>query len=243
MSEKRVCLLSDFAAGFVEKGRKISGGNSHYFWNGIIKAFSADANARDFYISGISTELSTAQLEEEQFIKFCKIENRYIYVQKTQKECWVAIVENGSVWDLSDWGEDYCFVTRLIAEVYFMITRDDYRIDQDEKTVFEAIVGCIDASAAEIIDARCLVYYSLLENVIADRVITHEEEQEMALIRDALEMRASDVNELHRKLLKDYYSITLKFNSGQEISIQQQNEILEMADKLGVEVDFLHRDA
>ncbi|MBU1109784.1 MAG: hypothetical protein KKB51_24090, partial [Candidatus Riflebacteria bacterium] len=164
MLESRVMLLSDYAQNYVEKGRKTA--EKSGFWGRMINKMSSNKPAERKLTAGVGDELKPADLVDEDFAPFCKIDERTIHIKKTADECWVAVIEDDELWDLTEWGEDYCFVTRLLAEVYFMITRDDFHIDDDEKTVFQALTGCLEATSQEVIDARNLVYWTLLDNVV-----------------------------------------------------------------------------
>jgi len=237
MLESRVMLLSDYAQNYVEKGRKAAEKKS--FWGSMINTMAGQKTTTERKLTaGIGDELQPADLVAEDFAPFCKIDDRTIHIKKNASECWVAIVEDDELWDLSDWGEDYCFVTRLLAEVYFMITRDDFHIDEDERTVFQALTGCLEATSNEVIDARNLVYWTLLDNVVEDDVITDEEHETLARIRAELELEDKNVKELHQKIIKQHYEITSKFSDDGRPDLDQIENIKEMAARLGVTVSF-----
>lgn len=230
MFETRVRLLSDYAELYREKGLKALGAKG--FWQQLIATLSAPKKRAP--IAGIGDEISFAQLETEGFAPFCKIDSRIFHVKKEGGELWLAISEDEELWDLSEWGEDIFFVTRLLAECFFMITRDDFRIDEDEQAVFLALVGLLEANSEEVKDARNLVYWTLVENVIDDCEITDEEEETMSQIREALEMDGTDVKELHSKAIQEYYNLVVKFYEGEEPDLEKLDGIKLMADKLGV---------
>lgn len=234
MTEPRVGLLSDFARSFVEKGRIITCETEKGVWSEVLKSMSCSDMSRGRFISGIATELHLEQLLSEGFIPFCKIENRKVFIQKSDHECWVAITEDDIVWDLTEWGENYCFATRFMAEIYFMITRDDFFIDEEENLAFQALAGCIEITKRELTDARCLVYWTLLDHVIKDEVITEEEEKTMEMVREALQMENKDIVELHEKIIVDYCKITLEFNEGKKLDSEQISNIKAMTSKLGI---------
>ncbi|PKL50741.1 MAG: hypothetical protein CVV42_01695 [Candidatus Riflebacteria bacterium HGW-Riflebacteria-2] len=236
MLESRVMLLSDYAQKYVEKGRKAS--EKKGFWGNMIGGVGGSKASERKLTAGLGDELQPGELAAEDFAPFCRIDDRTIYIKKNASECWVAIVEDDALWDLSEWGEDYCFITRFLAEVYFMITRDDFHIDDDERTVFQALAGCIEATGEEIIDARNLVYWTLLDNVVEDEVITDEEHETLARIRKELELDEKNVKDLHQKIIEDYYSITCKFSEDGEPDPDQIENIKEMAARLGVTVKF-----
>lgn len=236
MLESRVMLLSDYAQNYLEKGRKAA--EKAGFWGRMITAMSGTKQSERKITAGVGDELSPEDLAGEDFAPFCKIDDKTIYIKKTTDECWVAVVEDNELWDLTDWGEDYCFITRLLAEVYFMITRDDFRIDDDEKTVFQALTGCLEATSQEVIDARSLVYWTLLDNVVEDEVITDEEHETLARIRAELDLDDKNVAELHQKIIKDYYTIICNFSEDGEPDFDQLENIKEMAKRLGVSVTF-----
>ena len=149
MFDQRVTLLSDYAGQYLQKGQESETGG---LWNNMISLFGSRKSRPG--ISGFQGQLESADyLSDEGFAPFCKIDDRIIHVKKNQEECLIAISQNDKVWDLTTWGEDYMFATRFIAECYFMITRDDYHIDDDERTVFRAIIGCIEANSRG--NSRC----------------------------------------------------------------------------------------
>jgi len=228
-------LLSDYAQKYVEKGRATS--EKKGFWKRMIGPM-AGKNAPRKLTAGMGEELTLEELAGEAFVPFCSIDDRKIYIKKDAGECWVAIAENDSLWDLSEWGEDYCFITRFLAEIYFMITRDDFRIDEDEKTVFLALVGCLEATSKEVEDARCLVYWTLLDNVVEDEVITDEEDETLARIRQELELADTDIKELHQRIIEDYYNIARKFSEDGNLDDDQLENITAMASRLGVKIKF-----
>lgn len=232
MLEERVKLLSDYAEKYMAKGLKLVGPKG--FWQDLTEKLSG--RGKRLPVAGIGDEVPFEYLADEGFAPFCEIDNRIIHVKKDANECWIAITEDEEVWDLSDWGEDEFFVTQLLAECYFMITRDDFRIDEDERGVFLALVGLLEATQNEIADARILVYWTLVENVIEDNVITEEEEATMELIRDALEMKGNDIKELHQKALQEYYDIVIRY-SEDEPDLEKIAGIKLMADKLGVSIE------
>ncbi len=233
MFEPRVTLLSDYAETYRQKGLYTVGEKG--FWQRLIEALKA--SEKRLPIAGMGDEIGFSQLQSEGFTPFCKIDERIIFAKKTKNEAWIAIAEDEELWDLSDWGEDTFFVTRLLAECYFMITRDDFRIDEDEREVFLSLVGLLQATSDEIKDARNLVYWTLVENVIEDNEITDEEEETMVQIRTALEMEGEDVKELHRKAIQEYYNLVVDFAEGEEPDLEKLASIKEMADKLGVSIE------
>ncbi len=230
MFDQRVTLLSDYAGQYMQKGQDRETGG---LWKQMIGLFGSQKVRPG--ISGFQGKLdSTDYLLDEGFALFCKIDNRYIHIKKNQEECQIAISEGGKVWDLTDWGEDYIFITRFIAECYFMITRDDYHIDDDERMVFRALVGCIEASSQEIIDARNIVYWTLVEKVVEDGVVTEEELSAMAKIREELEIDSHDVKDLHIKALNDYYDLVRQRHDDECDGLEELEKIQEMARLLGV---------
>ncbi|MDD3146289.1 MAG: hypothetical protein PHD82_03220 [Candidatus Riflebacteria bacterium] len=230
MFDQRVALLSDYAGQYMQKGQEIETGG---FWKQMIGLFGA-SKVRP-RVSGFQGKLdSTEFLIDEGFAPFCKIDDRYIHIKKNQEECQIAISEGGKVWDLTDWGEDYIFITRFIAECYFMITRDDFHIDDDERSVFRALVGCIEANSNEIIDARNIVYWTLVEKVVEDGVVTEEELSTMAKIRSELEIDSHDVQTLHNKALNDYYDLVRQKYEEESDGFDELEKIQEMARLLNV---------
>ena len=234
MFDQRVTLLSDYAGQYLQKGQESETG---CLWNNMINLFGSRRSRPG--ISGFQGQLENADyLSDEGFAPFCKIDDRVIHVKKNQEECVIAISQNDKVWDLTTWGEDYMFVTRFIAECYFMITRDDYHIDDDERTVFRAIAGCIEATSREILDARNIVYWTLVEKVVEDGVVTEEELSIMAKIRNELEIDSQNVEDLHTKALNDYYDLVRQQHKESDYGLEELEKIQAMAALLNVK---LHR--
>ncbi len=232
MFDQRVTLLSDYAGQYLQKGKDAESGS---LWKQMISLF-AGSRTRPC-ISGFAGDLESSDyLIDEGFAPFCKIDDRTIHIRKNHEECQIAISEKGKVWDLSEWGEDYMFVTRFLAECYFMITRDDYHIDDDERTVFRALAGCIQASSREITDARNIVYWTLVEKVVEDGILTQEELDSMQKIRTELEIEDEDVHGLHQKALNDYYNLTVKHNEKSMQTFRELEKIQEMAKILNVKL-------
>ncbi|MDD2998951.1 MAG: hypothetical protein EOM80_02815 [Erysipelotrichia bacterium] len=234
MFDSRVTLLSDYAEQYVKKGRLANEGS---FWQNMTSIFSRQKPRPMIYgIDG--TGASTDVLLDEGFAPFCKIDERVIHIKKNSDKCAIAISQGDEVWDLSEWGEDYLFVTRFLAECYFMITRDDFHIDEEERTVFLALVGCIDATSQEILDARNILYWTLVDQVMEDDVLTDEELSMMAKIREELELNDFDARELHQKALNDYYELVRRQSTNPETSYEKLERIGEMARILGVKLRF-----
>ncbi|HNW11169.1 MAG TPA: hypothetical protein PKI71_07375 [Candidatus Rifleibacterium sp.] len=235
MFDQRVTLLSDYAGQYLQKGQESETGG---LWNNMISLFGSRKSRPG--ISGFQGQLESADyLSDEGFAPFCKIDDRIIHVKKNHEECLIAISQNDKVWDLTTWGEDYMFVTRFIAECYFMITRDDYHIDDDERTVFRAIIGCIEANSQEILDARNIVYWTLVEKVVEDGVVTEEELAAMAKIRQELEIDSRNVEELHVKALNDYYDLLRQRHEESDYGLEELEKIQEMAKLLNVKLQWV----
>ncbi len=233
---KRVQFLSDYAESYMEKGEALQ--KKLGLWENIIVLFKK-AEKRYRYFPPLEGETTTKDLIESNFAGFCRIGKAYIYVKKNSEDlvCQMAIVENDMIWDMSDWGEGYRFVTNFIAQCYFMVTKDDYIIDEDEKKIITALLGCLEPSYQEILDARNLVYWTLIDNVIEDDIVTAEEKEQMAKIRAALGLSTKNVNELHLKALKQYYKQVEDVSSFTHPDLTRLARIRKMAKTLGLNPD------
>ncbi|MBU1106365.1 MAG: hypothetical protein KKB51_06830, partial [Candidatus Riflebacteria bacterium] len=71
-----------------------------------------------------------------------------------------------------------------------------------------------------------------------DEVITDEEHETLTKIRIELDLDDKNVNELHQKIINDYYNITCNFSEDGKPDFDQLENIKEMAKRLGVNVTF-----
>lgn len=235
MFESRVQLLSDYAERYMVKSEKIYQGNG--FWEGLTSLFSPGKRSYEIYGTSF-LEASEKDLLDDNYAPFCEIDQRKIYFRKDKEVCMVAIRCKEDLWDLSEWGEGEAFVTRLIAEVYFMVTRDDFKIDEDERKVLHALIGYIEPTLSEIIDARNMVYWTLVEAVMEDDLITEEEDEMMLNIREALQIKPEDACGLHRKALLERLEEAKEYcEENVEIDLAKLDKIKKMAEKLGVDLN------
>lgn len=232
MFETRVQLLSDYAEYYIDDGKKIIEGKD--FWSNLLGAHESEDLAKSLSILS-SDEAVYDNLELDGFAKFCKIGDVIIYIRKDEQDCDLVITENGKIWDCSHWGKGYSLRTRFIAECYFMVTKDDFIIDDDEATVMTALIGVLDPTHREILDSRILVYWTLVEKVIEDDIVTNEELEVMAKIREALEISEKNVDILHKKALLSYYKSVKNVENESDIDLFKLDSIKTMASKLGID--------
>ena len=229
----RVQLLSDYAEQYFEKGAQIQ--QEKGLWGTLIGAFKGKPKRLN-YQSPEEDYLVVENLEERGFGKFCRINKVTIYLRKNDQNVEIAIAEKGKLWDISDWGHGYSFITRFIAECYFMVTKDDMIIDKDEQRVLLALFGCLEPSHQEILEARNLVYWTLIAKVIEDDIITDEEEATMAKIRETLNLKNKNIDSMHKEALKDHYQ-QVKESDSQDTP-QRLEKIRTMAYKLGINTEI-----
>ncbi|MEW6711957.1 MAG: hypothetical protein AB1403_19195, partial [Candidatus Riflebacteria bacterium] len=118
-------------------------------------------------------------------------------------------------------------------------TRDDFQIDDEEKLVLQAVIGYIEPSVEEIEEARNLVYWTLVENVLEDEVVTDDESETMFMIRQALALNEKDVYEIHRlSLLSRYNELREAQKEEKEIDLASFERLKRMADRLGISVEL-----
>lgn len=233
----RVRLLSDYAERYLEKARKLP--KETGFWASMNRLFSGNRGRKFKIFGSCGGEATEEELVSEGFAAFCEIDKRRIYFKKTSQDCEVAIKQGKEIWDMSDWGTDREFVVRFIAECYFMVTRDDFRIDDDEQKVIQALIGYIEPTREEVDEARGMVYWSLIENVIEDNEVTEDESYTMNRIREALQINEKDVFELHRKaLLQRYEELRENADENEEIDLISFEKLKRMAERLGISTEI-----
>jgi hypothetical protein len=225
----RVQLLSDYAEQYLEKGARIQ--KEKGLWGSLIGAFKGKPQRLEYQIPE-EDYLVVENLEERGFAKFCRINKVTIYLRKNDQKVEVAIAEKGNLWDISDWGHGYSFITRFIAECYFMVTKDDMVIDQEEQKVLLALFGCLEPSHQEILEARNLVYWTLIAKVIEDDIVTDEEKETMAKIRETLSLTNKNVDSMHKEALKEHY-LQVK-ESDDKDTPQRLEKIKTMAKRLDI---------
>lgn len=232
MFSSRVCLLSDYAQRYQTKAGKLK--HETGFWTALFSIFKEQNRAHEVLgFNGSATD--ETELINQGFTPFCEIDKRRIYFKKTQAELEVAIKNGDQLWDLSDWGFGKEFVIRFIAECYFMVTRDDLKIDDEEKAVLNAIVGYIEPTAEEVEMARNMVYWTLIENVIEDDIVTEDETETMLKIRQALQLDEKYVYQLHKRaLLERYNELKAENEESQELDLSKFEKLKRMAERLGI---------
>lgn len=235
MFDSRVQLLNDYAENYVEKGKDFL--KEKGFWGNLLGLYNKSENSYDLNILS-PEEISFQNLEAEGFAKFCKIGDVIVYLRTNDGVSELVITENEKIWDCSDWGTGYSLRTRFIAECYFMVTKDDFKIDESEAKVISALIGFIEPSHQEVLDSRNFVYWTLVEKVIEDDVVTNEELETMHKIRSALELSESNVDELHREALLDYYNAFKESAEENEIDLTKLTQIKTMAERLGISEDI-----
>jgi hypothetical protein len=239
MFASRVQLLSDYAQRYLKKARESQ--RKQGFFKSLFEILAPET--RTFHIKGTEQNFSNEEeLKNQGFVAFCEIDNRKIFFNKDQGVCLVAITCEGKPWDLSDWGSDSEFVQHLIAEVYFMVTRDDYRIDEDEELVLLALIGYLEPTESEIVSARNMVYWSLIEKVLEDNLVTEEETAQMLKIREAIKIDEEDVYDLHKEALLDRFNeFKQKQEQESQLDLAQLDKLKQMAEKLGIDSKIFDR--
>ncbi|MFZ5952020.1 MAG: hypothetical protein ACOYXC_15035 [Candidatus Rifleibacteriota bacterium] len=236
MFSSRVRLLSDYAQQYQNKANLWS--STTGLWPALLSLFKEQA--RKFEIFGYAGgDISEETLMSLGFAPFCEIDRRRIYFHRNSHELQVAISLDDHFWDLTDWGAGKDFVVRFVAECYFMVTRDDFQIDDEEKLVLQAVIGYIEPSMEEMVEARNLVYWTLVENVLEDEVVTDDESETMFKIRQALALNEKDVYEIHRlSLLNRYNDLRESQKEEKEIDLTSFERLKRMAERLGISVEL-----
>jgi hypothetical protein len=232
MFASRVRLLSDYAERYQTKINDLP--RETGFWPALLSIFK-NTERKQTILGYFGDANQESELVEAGFAPFCEIDQRRILFHKSPKEIQVAIINGEQVWNLADWGVDKEFVTRFIAECFFMVTRDDLKIDEQEHKVLNAIIGYIEPSHEEVEMARNMVYWTLVENVIEDDVVTEEESETMLKIREALAVDEKNVYHLHKQALIDrYLELKNETENETEIDLARFEKLKRMADRLGI---------
>ena len=228
MFDTRIQLLNDYAEKYVEKGNEFL--KEKGFWGNLLGLYTKSDNFNDLSIYS-PEDVKFENLEDDGFAKFCKIGDVIIYLRIVDGLSELVITENGKIWDCNDWGMGYSLRTRFIAECYFMVTKDDFKIDESEAKVISALIGFIEPSHQEVLDSRNFVYWTLVENVIEDDIVTSEEIETMVKIREALGLSEANVDELHEEAIVDYYNSVNEATDEHEVDLEKLAKIKEMAEK------------
>jgi len=239
MSE-RVCLLSEVAEKFYAEPPGASAKKG--FWSSL-GGLLGTGKAK------ITVERADPQLLRPDdfnaagFVPFAKIGEVFIHLKIAGNHREVAVIENDTPWDLSDWGEADTFRSRFLAECYFMVTKDDFQIDEHETKVLHALFNCLQPSSQEIIEAKGMVYWTLVASTMEDRVLTEEEMDTMDKVIAALELSKDDLRILHENAILDKFT-ELRDNAEQDPVTEEKIEMIErMAANVGLDPTFIQSHA
>jgi len=228
--ENQVCLLSREAEDFLVK--KSAQNAKTGFWAEIQNFFSKQE--KGIIVEAAPFEgLSEEVMAPSGFFPFCRIREVKTFVKTKDNRRVIAIFENGKPWDISEWGTGSDFKIRVIAEFYFMVTKDDFKIDSNEANVLLALFNCLDPSAQEIQTAKEMVYWTLVENVMEDGIVTDEEQEIMQKIRIAFDLSEKEQKELHVKAIEKKFDELL--SSGEKPLQKGLDDLIEMGRRLGIE--------
>lgn len=235
--EARVCLLSDFARSYLEKPAQRP--TNKGFWSGLASFFGGGPAGVDARPTPLENPFEK-QLGDEGYEPFCKIGEVRFFVKEEGKTRLLAILEGSQAWELDDWGTGSSFKSRLVAECFFMVTKDDFRIDEQEAEVLRAIFSFFDVARDEIATAKELVYWTLVENTMEDGVITDEEQGTMAAIVSALELSEQDRTELHQRAIDSQFDELFARPEGAPPPTDADiDRIATMARRFGLDEEFV----
>jgi hypothetical protein len=235
--EERVCLTSDYARQFTTKASVRTANKG--FWSNLLERFNESRGEITLQPTSLAAP-NPGSLEGLGYQPFCKIGEVRVHIREFGNLREVAILEDGQPWDLSEWGAGPTFKSRLVAEMYFMVTRDDFQIDEQEATVLMALFNCIRPSPEQIAEAKEMVYWTLVENTMEDGVITDEEQEVMGMIRVALELTPTEVATLHCKAVEERLREIIMRPDGEPApTLTEVDQALQMADRLQVDLHLL----
>lgn len=234
----RVSLLSSTAREFLTKpaAPKKTGG----FWSGLIFLFEDPEDRGNIYPPpmDLTKETDLISLGYEPFAKIGEVR---ILIKIYEKDREVAFSENGELWDIADWGVGSRFRSRFLAECYFMVTKDDFKIDEREKEVLNALFGCLNPTREEINEAKAMVYWTLVESTMEDRILTDEEQDTMDQIIAALELTEKDLKELHEKAIQERFADLTENAENDPITEEKIAKIEKMATIVGLDPTFIQK--
>jgi hypothetical protein len=236
-----VCLLGTFAETAREtadSGTQAGNGGptlSHTsrFWNWVTTSMTIPAE-RVQARAPTPPPVDFADLSARGFGPFARIRTVRLHVLPSQRVQEIVFEENGAFWDLSEWGEKTHFKSRVLAECYFLVTRDDFQIDAAEAEVLRALTTFLQPAHFEAAMAREIVYWSLVDHVLEDNVLSEEEEGILERIAIALSLTRHEQNTLHLKAIREKLEGLATRTEGQTITMAEIDAVLAMAERLRV---------
>jgi Na+-transporting NADH:ubiquinone oxidoreductase subunit NqrC len=237
---ERVCLLSEVAERF--HAQPSAPAAKKGFWSGLASFLGTRKDEITVASAGSHFETGEA-LGVADFVPFAKIGDVFIYIKVSGNHREVALVENDKPWDLTEWQESGAFRSRFLAECYFMVTKDDYQIDEQEAKVLHALFNCLNPSSEEIAEAKAMVYWVLVAYTMEDRVLTEEEMDTMDKVIAALELTKEDLQNLHETAIREKFNELATNVETDPVTEEKIAMIERMAANVGLDPTFIQKEA
>ena len=219
-----------------------SNANTGGFWSGIREFFSKKDSTILLEPAQVAS-IPESQLANSGFIPFCKIGDVRLYLKIEGSSRSMAIYENGKPWELEEWGGGSDLKSRTIAEFYFLVTKDDFRIDESESQVILALINCIEPTADEVAQAKTMVYWTLIESTLEDGILTDEEQDSMYKIQQALELSQKELDVLHKKAIQERFEELVDRPADLPVTLKEIDSIIELGHILGLDPEFIEKSS
>lgn len=231
--EKSVRLLSSFAESFFQSSSSPSAAKKG-FWNSVRNFFSSEKNETTFRKPSLG-KITPEELKARGYTGFAQVREVAIWVKSEGNSHEIVFLEKGESWNLEEWGDGSTLKSRLIAELYFLVTKDDFQIDKDEAVVMLAFTSFVKPTADEISDAKTMVYWTLVESVMEDGIITEEEQGTMAKITTALDLSSAELTVLHERAIESQLQETFEGPRPDEEVLSRVEKTVQMARTLKID--------
>lgn len=203
------------------------------FWAGLKTLFGKTGGSRRLSLPPVGG-LKSADLEPKGFQPFCQVRDVGMWIMEEADVCHLVFSRNGEIWDISEWNETGMLGARVLAEFYFMVIKDDFQIDAEERKVLQAVTSLLQIPTDQIEAAKALVFWSLVDSVCEDDVVTDEENEQLGKIIKALEISANEQMDLSVRMVKEKFEEILQEAPPRDIVEVRVDKIRNMAKMLGV---------
>lgn len=211
------------------------------FWAGLKTLFGTTKGNRCLSLPSVEG-LKCADLESKGYQPFCQVRDVAMWIREEADVCHLVFSRDGEIWDISEWNETGMLGARVVAEFYFMVIKDDFQIDAEERKVLQAVTSLLQITTDQVEAAKALVFWSLVDSVCEDDVVTDEENEQMAKIIKALEISAQEQMDLSVRMVKEKFDGILQDAPPRDIVEVRVNKIRNMAKMLGVADNVVEKE-
>jgi hypothetical protein len=238
--ETRAFLLSPTAETYAIR-QPVASAPQAGFWAGV-KEFFKPAPARHTCV-GEQIHPEEGQRRAQGYLPFCRVDDISLWIQETNTEKKLALFRAEVPLDLADWGTGSELKCRLISEFYFLVTKDDFKIDDEEARVMMALINFLQPTPDEITYSRQLVYWSLVNVVCEDNIITSEERATTQAIAAALDIPPSEYKTLHQKIILEKIEEVANTEGSASQANQDMLKVLKMAEVFEIRTPDIEQKA